>query len=83
MDNYLSRAEYRYGDDSLLVLSHGTVNAPDGRKGLLLDIDVIKEESEPICRDEALTLAAALHSREREAFEQLVTNKARGLFDAG
>jgi uncharacterized protein (TIGR04255 family) len=80
--HYLSRAEYRYDDDVRLILSHGTVNVQTGQVGFLLDIDVISEAPIPIDRNAALQTTYVLRTREREAFEMLITDKARELFDA-
>lgn len=82
MNNYVSRAEYRYDDKNLLILSHGTVKTPPEQVGFLLDIDVISQMPAPVNRDAALTMTTALRDREREAFEMLITDKARKLFDA-
>ena len=82
MNNYVSRTEYRYDDNILLILSHGTVSTPPGQVGFLLDIDVISEMDDPIERDEALQMTSSLRAREREAFELLITDKARELFNA-
>ncbi|MXZ87792.1 MAG: TIGR04255 family protein [Dehalococcoidia bacterium] len=72
-----------YPDGVLLILSQGSVDAPKNHVGFLLDLDVIWESTEPIARDEALTKAGDLRAREREAFETIITDKARELFDAG
>ena len=82
MSNYLGRVEYRYDDSFMLILSHGTVNAPPGLLGFLLDIDVISEMSDSIDRDAALQVTSTLREREREAFELLITDQARELFNA-
>ena len=82
LSNFVSRVEYVYPDGVLLVLSQGSVDAPKDHVGFLLDIDVIWESTEPITRDEALMKADDLRAREREAFETVITNKAREIFDA-
>ena len=83
LHNFVSQVEYVYPDGVRLVLSQSLVNAPKGHVGFLLDLDVIWESTEPITRDEALTKADDLRAREREAFETVITDKARELFDAG
>ena len=83
LNNFVSRVEYVYPDGVHLILSQGSVNAPKEHVGFLLDLDVIWESTEPITRDEALTKAGDLRTREREAFETVITNKAGELFDAG
>ena len=82
LSNFVSRVEYVYPDDVRLILSQGSVDAPKDHVGFLLDLDVIWENTEPIERDEALTKAGDLRDREREAFETVITDKAREIFDA-
>ncbi len=82
LNNFVSRVEYAYPDGVHLILSQGSVDAPKERVGFLLDLDVIWESTEPIARDEALTKAGALRTREREAFETVITDKAREVFNA-
>ncbi len=82
INGFVSRVEYAYEDGVRLVLSHGTVDAPEGHVGFLLDIDVIREASDPVDRDGALAMADDLRARERTAFEALITDDSRGLFDA-
>ena len=82
MSSYVSRAEYRYDDNILLILSHGTVRNSLGQLGFLLDIEVILEKSNPIEHDTALQITSTLRARELEAFEMLITDKTREIFDA-
>jgi len=82
MNGFVSRVEYVYEDGVRLILSHGNADAPKDHIGFLLDIDVIWEASDPVDRDEALAKADDLRARERTAFEALITDDARGLFDA-
>jgi uncharacterized protein (TIGR04255 family) len=82
MNNFVNRVEYTHEDGVRLILSHGTVDAPQEHFGLLLDIDVIWEASDLLNQDEALAKADELRGRERIAFEALITDKSRGLFDA-
>ena len=82
MSGFASRVEYVYDDEVRLVLTQGTAPAPSGHVGFLLDIDVIWESEHPVGRDKALIKAEDLRTREREAFEALITDKARELFDA-
>ncbi len=78
LKNFVSQAEYAYPDGVHLILSQGPVSASN----FLLDLDVIWESTEPITRDEALTKAGDLRTREREAFETVITDEARALFNA-
>ena len=82
VENYLSRIEYRHDDDALIVLSHGTIGGRINQVGFLLDIDVISETVEPLDRERAMEAVELLRVREREAFELLITDKAREHFDA-
>ena len=82
LNNFMSRVEYAYSDGVRLVLSQGSIDAPSDHVGFLLDLDVIWENTQPITRSEALIKADDLRAREREAFETVITEKARELFDA-
>ena len=79
--NFMSRVEYTYTDGIHLVLSQGSIEAPLDHVGILLDLDLIWSGTNPILRAEALSKAEELHSREREAFEFVITDKARELFN--
>lgn len=80
--SFMSRVEYHYGDGVRLVLSQGATDAPRGHVGFLLDLDVIWETTESVGQDEAVEKANDLRTRERDAFEAVVTDRARELFDA-
>ena len=82
LSNFMSRVEYQYGDGVRLVLSQGATDAPEAHVGFLLDLDVIWETTEWVDRDEALAKVGDLRNRERIAFEKVITDTARELFDA-
>lgn len=82
VNHFMSRIEYAYEDNVRLILSQGLIDAPSNHVGLLLDVDVIWEDGEPIAYSEALEKVGELRGREREAFETIVTNKSKELFDA-
>ena len=82
LNNFMSRVEYAYHDGVRLVLFQGSINAPKDHVGFLLDLDVIWENTEPVPQNEALEKVSDLRAREREAFETVITDKARELFDA-
>lgn len=82
LSNFLSRVNYVYDDGVQLVLSQQSLDKHTKHVEFLLDLDVIWENKEPIGKDEALTKATDLRDRERVAFEAVITNKARELFDA-
>ena len=77
------RVDYRYGDDVRLALSQGTVQGATGKIAFLLDLDVIWEsEVRLFDMEQAMKEAIALRDREREAFENVITDTARELFNA-
>lgn len=79
---YMSRIEYFYPDRIRLVLSQGTIVSSADSSGLLLDLDVIWEDKEPVQRNTAMKTADDLHVRVSEAFEAIIMDKAREIFDA-
>ena len=81
LNSFLSRVDYVYDDGVHLILSQSSLNTSLNQVEFLLDLDVIWENTEPIGKDEALAKAADLRDREREAFEAVITDKARELFD--
>lgn len=80
--SYMSRIEYFYSDRVRLILSQGTISGSSESAGLLLDLDVIRESREPIQREAAIGKMDDLHVRVSEAFEAVITDKAREIFDA-
>lgn len=77
-----SRVEYCYEDGAHLVLSQGTAFDPSRQPAVLLDLDVIWESESRLSVDRALEMVQSLRDREREAFEAVITDKAREIFDA-
>ena len=82
LNHFMSRIDYAYEDDVRIVLSQGSINAPQDHVGFLLDLDVIWENSQAVGQDEALARAEDLRNRERTAFEAVITDKAREVFNA-
>ena len=82
LNSFVGRVDYAYADGVRLVLSQGSVGAPLDHVGFLLDLDVIWENAEPVTRDATLETVADLRARERAAFETVITDRARELFDA-
>ena len=82
LNHFMSRVDYAYEDDVRIVLSQGSINAPQDHVGFLLDLDVIWENSQAVGQDEALARAEDLRNRERTAFEAVITDKAREVFNA-
>ena len=75
-----SRVDYSYEDGIRLVLSYWSINESSNQV-LFLDLDLIWENTEPIVRDEAMLKVDDLHTRERDAFETVITDEARRLFN--
>lgn len=82
VNNFMSRTDYRCEDGAHLVLAHGTFTPPSGDIGFLLDIDVYWESAGLLSREEALAKTDRLRDLERDAFEAVITDAARELFDA-
>ena len=82
LNNFMSRVEYAYEDRVRIILSQGSINAPQDHAGFLLDLDVIWESAQSVAQDEALAIAEDLRNRERTAFEAVITDKAREVFNA-
>lgn len=82
LTNFICRIEYSYDDNQKLILSQGLVNHHLEHIAFLLDLDVIWNGDVPIAKDTALEKASELRALEREAFETVITDKARELFDA-
>ena len=81
--NFLSRVEYAYEDKVRLVLSYGLLGTSPNSVDCLLDLGVIWQQGDtPIEWEESLEIAGDLHERAESAFEAVVTDKAKGLFDA-
>ena len=84
LTNFVNRFAYAYEDGVQLVLSQGSLEGQPGSVSFLLDLDVIWENAPAggASRDEALDVVDDLRERERDAFEAVITDKARGLFHA-
>lgn len=81
--NFLSRVEYVYEDGAHLVLAYGLLGTSSNVVQCLLDLDVSWQGETPVQSETPLELANDLHERAGTAFEAVVTDKARDLFDAG
>ena len=79
---FLSRIEYEYGDGPSLILSQGSIEAPTDHLAFLLDLDLVWRFEQALQRNDAIVRTTDLRNREREAFEALITNSARALFNA-
>ena len=81
--NFVSRVEYVYDDGARLVLAYGLLGASANTVKCLLDLDVIWQGETQIESQGPLAIANDLHERAGSAFEAVVSDKARELFDAG
>jgi len=80
---FMHRTEYVYKDDIRLVLTFASVEPSTGASAFLLDLDLIWEAGETAAPIEKVDqVIDDLRARERDAFERLVTDKLRDLFDA-
>lgn len=83
VSNFVSRVEYAFPGPVRLILTLGTV--PPSREAvqeLLVDLDVIRENAEPLDQCQAISAVEELRTRGRQVFESVITDKARRLFDA-
>ena len=81
--HFISRVEYIYDDGTRLVLSYGLFSTSPKGVECLLDLDVIWQSGTLFDWEESLKIADDLHERAGSAFEAVITDKARELFDAG
>ena len=79
---FLIRVEYAHSEDVRLVLTQGLTEAPADHVAVMLDLDVTWNGTEPVKQDGAMQKATKLRDLERTAFEALITDQARELFDA-
>lgn len=80
-DEFMGRVRYSYPDSVSLTLFHGSIRDSDDRSGFLLDLDVVWEGRSLTSVEEAVKRATDLRDRERSAFEAVITERARRLFD--
>lgn len=81
LTEFMSRVDYQYDNEFHIVLSQATIEAGDNRLAFLLDIDAIWENPQVVGTEKALALTNDLRDRERVAFEAVITEKTRELFD--
>lgn len=82
MSSFVQRTEYDYGDHVRLLLTFASApSEQDGEATFLLDVDVIWED-EPAALEGAMEIVEDLRCRERDAFEALITDELREIFDA-
>lgn len=83
MGGFISQVEYIYPDDVRLLLAHASIQSAPGQStaAYLLDLDVFIMPPIPLSVDKAMDFVDTLHEREGEAFEAIITDEARALFD--
>lgn len=79
--SFLSRVEYVYADKAKLLITQATIDAPEQQSAFILDLDVIWEGEEGIELKRIMKTVDDLHKREGEAFEAIITDLARELFN--
>jgi uncharacterized protein (TIGR04255 family) len=74
--------EYAYGDGAKLTVNIARVQDNRENLGFLVDLDTFKDWTVDFPKvNQAITVATDLRNRERDAFEALITDAARELFD--
>lgn len=83
LTRFMSQVEYEYQDKVRLILSQGYAGmSQECNRELLLDLDVIWSPPETVLQERALEMVDNLHTREGVAFEAIITDKTRELFNA-
>ncbi len=80
--NFLTRVDYVYDDGKRLIVTFAAIEAPQGSCAFLLDLDGVWEGARTPM-DSAMSVVDELHERMGSAFERLITDKLREVFDAG
>lgn len=80
--SFLKRFEYATENGEKLLITHALIE-PSGpeRTDFILDIDTIWDRT-PIAFEQVVEITENLHSVEGSAFEAIITDEARKLFDA-
>ena len=79
---FMSRVEFLYPDAMKLLLTQASIDAPEGPPAFLLDLDVLWECGEARSPDAIMTVVDDLHTRVGNAFEAIITDATREIFDA-
>jgi len=79
--NFYGRVDYRYEDEVQLNVIYGLLNISSTGVDCLIDLDAFWQDGTLIGCEESMKIAGDLHNRVSAAFESLVTDKARELFD--
>ena len=84
---FLGSTEYVYDDGVLLnlIVARGATDISDDlsvSSEVFLDLDVVWASKSVILQSDALQKVESLRDRERKAFEAVITDRSRKLFDA-
>ena len=83
--DFMVRVEAAYEEPSCkLVEIFASTDSPEGSAAVILDLNAVRSwDAEPLPAAQAMGHVEDLRSKEREAFEVLITEEARDMFDAG
>ncbi len=79
---FVSRVEFLYPDAVKLLLTQASIDTPEEPSAFLLDLDVLWDGGEAQLPDAIMTVVDDLHERVGSAFEAIITDAAREIFDA-
>ena len=82
VNSYMSRTDYPWEEGTHLVLAQGGILSESEGIGCLLDINAYWETQAGVGQADAMARTDRLRDIEREAFENVITDAARELFDA-
>ena len=82
--DFFNRTQYDYDKNHTLILVYASLPSSDSLKECLLDLDVIwhQHDTKSIGKNEILKIIRNLHKLAGNAFEAIITDKARELFNA-
>ena len=80
---YMTRVEFLYEDKVKLLFTLASIDVPEGQSAFLLDLDLIWESTDAKELDMIMSVVDDLHEREGAAFEAVITDRTREVFDAG
>lgn len=79
---FINRFEYQYEDDVLLRLTHASADRPSAESAaFILDLEVVWKTENAVDKATAIGKLEDLRAKERTAFEAIITDKTRSLFD--
>jgi uncharacterized protein (TIGR04255 family) len=80
--SFVHRDELRYDDGVALLVTFATLPAQAGVASYLLDIDLFLLTQPPLAVKSVMDRLDDLRERERNVFENIITDELRGVFDA-